>query len=48
MIDFKAVARLCAEIGYEGWFVVEAETGPEEGEPAEIRKDRPRRLGRST
>ncbi|MGH6923377.1 MAG: myo-inosose-2 dehydratase [Propylenella sp.] len=33
MIDFKAVAKLCAEIGYEGWFVVEAEQDPKNANP---------------
>jgi inosose dehydratase len=33
MIDFKAVAALCAEIGYEGWFVVEAEQDPAKANP---------------
>jgi len=33
MIDFKAVAALCAEIGYEGWFVVEAEQDPKKANP---------------
>ena len=33
MIDFKAVAALSAEIGYEGWFVVEAEQDPAKANP---------------
>jgi inosose dehydratase len=33
MIDFKAVARLSAEIGYDGWFVVEAEQDPKKANP---------------
>ena len=35
MIDFKAVAALLAEIGYEGWFVVEAEQDPKKANPLE-------------
>jgi inosose dehydratase len=38
MIDFKAVAALCAEIGYEGWFVVEAEQDPAKANPLEYAK----------
>ena len=33
MIDFKAVAALCARIGYQGWFVVEAEQDPKKANP---------------
>ncbi len=33
MLDFKAVAKLMAEIGYEGWFVVEAEQDPKKANP---------------
>ena len=33
MIDFKAVAALCAGIGYQGWFVVEAEQDPKKANP---------------
>ena len=32
-IDFRAVARLLAEIGYEGWVVVEAEQDPAKANP---------------
>lgn len=38
MIDFKAVAELCAEIGYEGWFVVEAEQDPRKANPLKYAK----------
>jgi inosose dehydratase len=38
MIDFKAVAALAAEIGYEGWFVVEAEQDPEKANPLKYAK----------
>jgi inosose dehydratase len=38
MIDFKAVAALCAEIGYEGWFVVEAEQDPKKANPFKYAK----------
>ena len=38
MIDFKAVAQLCAEIGYEGWFVVEAEQDPKKANPLKYAK----------
>ena len=38
MIDFKAVAALCAEIGYEGWFVVEAEQDPKKANPLKYAK----------
>jgi inosose dehydratase len=38
MIDFKAVASLCAEIGYEGWFVVEAEQDPKKANPLKYAK----------
>jgi len=38
MIDFKAVARLCAEINYEGWFVVEAEQDPKKANPLKYAK----------
>lgn len=33
MIDFKAVAKLLAGIGYSGWIVVEAEQDPAKAEP---------------
>jgi inosose dehydratase len=33
MIDFKATAALLAEIGYEGWMVVEAEQDPKKANP---------------
>ncbi len=33
MLDFKAATELCAEIGYEGWFVVEAEQDPAKANP---------------
>ena len=32
-IDFRAVARLLAEIGYAGWVVVEAEQDPARANP---------------
>jgi inosose dehydratase len=35
MIGFRAVARRLAEIGYEGWFVVEAEQDPAKAPPLE-------------
>ena len=38
MLDFKAVAKLCAEIGYEGWFVVEAEQDPKKANPLKYAK----------
>jgi inosose dehydratase len=38
MIDFKAIAALCAEIGYEGWFVVEAEQDPKKANPPKFAK----------
>jgi inosose dehydratase len=38
MIEFKAVAALCAEIGYEGWFVVEAEQDPKKANPLKYAK----------
>jgi inosose dehydratase len=38
MLDFKAVAKLCAEIGYEGWFVVEAEQDPAKANPLQYAK----------
>jgi inosose dehydratase len=38
MIDFKAVAALTAEIGYQGWFVVEAEQDPKKANPLEFAK----------
>jgi inosose dehydratase len=38
MIDFKAVAALCAEIRYEGWFVVEAEQDPKKANPLKYAK----------
>ncbi len=38
MIDFKAVAKLMAEIGYEGWFVVEAEQDPKKANPLKYAK----------
>jgi inosose dehydratase len=33
MIDFDAVARTLAEIGYEGWVIVEAEQDPARADP---------------
>ena len=38
MIEFKRVAELCAEIGYEGWFVVEAEQDPKKANPLKYAK----------
>ena len=38
MIDFPAVANLAAEIGYEGWFVVEAEQDPKKANPLKYAK----------
>jgi len=38
MIDFRAVAALCAEIKYEGWFVVEAEQDPKKANPLKYAK----------
>ena len=38
MIDFKAVAALLAEIGYEGWVVVEAEQDPKKANPLKYAK----------
>lgn len=35
MVDFNAVARVLAEIGYEGWAVVEAEQDPAKANPLE-------------
>jgi inosose dehydratase len=37
-IDFTAVVRRLADVGYEGWFVVEAEQDPAEAPPAEYAK----------
>lgn len=37
-IDFGSVIRRLAEIGYEGWFVVEAEQDPAKAPPAEFAK----------
>jgi inosose dehydratase len=38
MIDFRAVADLLAEIGYEGWVVVEAEQDPKKANPLKYAK----------
>lgn len=38
MIAFDEVAALCAEIDYEGWFVVEAEQDPKVSPPLEMAK----------
>ena len=38
MIDFRAVTALTAEIGYEGWFVVEAEQDPKKANPLKYAK----------
>ncbi|MBK0097591.1 myo-inosose-2 dehydratase [Erwinia sp. S63] len=35
MIDFEAITRTLAEIGYQGWFVVEAEQDPAKAPPLE-------------
>jgi inosose dehydratase len=35
-IDFAAVANVLAEIGYQGWVVVEAEQDPEKSNPLEM------------
>jgi inosose dehydratase len=35
VIDFKGVVRRLADVGYEGWFVVEAEQDPAKAPPAE-------------
>jgi inosose dehydratase len=37
-IDFFAVVRRLADVGYEGWFVVEAEQDPTKAPPAEYAK----------
>jgi inosose dehydratase len=37
-IDFHIVINRLAEIGYEGWFVVEAEQDPAKAPPAEFAK----------
>ena len=37
-IDFRAVTGLTAEIGYEGWFVVEAEQDPKKANPLKYAK----------
>jgi inosose dehydratase len=34
-IDFDAVVRRLADVGYEGWFIVEAEQDPKKAPPAE-------------
>ena len=34
-IDFMAVVQRLADVGYEGWFVVEAEQDPAKAPPAE-------------
>jgi inosose dehydratase len=38
MIDFRRVADLLAEIGYEGWVVVEAEQDPAKAPPLKYAK----------
>jgi inosose dehydratase len=35
VIDFKSVVKRLADVGYEGWFVVEAEQDPAKAPPAE-------------
>ena len=35
-IDFDAFAQVLAEIGYEGWVVVEAEQDPSKANPLEM------------
>ena len=35
-IDFAAVAKVLAEIGYAGWVVVEAEQDPKKANPLEM------------
>ncbi|GLR67159.1 myo-inosose-2 dehydratase [Acidocella aquatica] len=46
-IDFGPVARRLADIGYEGWFVVEAEQDPAKAPPAEFAKIGYRALSRA-
>ena len=41
-IDFEAFAKLLADIGYEGWVVVEAEQDPKKANPLEMAQDRAR------
>lgn len=37
-VDFEALARLLAEVGYRGWVVVEAEQDPKKAEPLRYAK----------
>jgi inosose dehydratase len=34
-LDFEAIVKRCAQYGYEGWFVVEAEQDPKKAPPLE-------------
>jgi len=35
-LDFAAIVQRCADYGYEGWFVVEAERDPKKALPQEM------------
>ncbi len=35
-LDFRAIVQKCAEYGYEGWFVVEAEQDPKKSPPEKM------------
>jgi inosose dehydratase len=35
-LDFEAIVKACAQHGYEGWFVVEAEQDPKKSPPLEM------------
>ena len=37
-LDFEAIVKRCAQYGYEGWFVVEAEQDPKVSPPLEMAK----------
>ena len=37
-LDFGTIVRCLAEVGYEGWFVVEAEQDPVANPPLEMAK----------
>ena len=45
MIDFQAVVSRFAEIGYEGWFIIEAEQDPANAPPLEYARIGHRALG---
>jgi inosose dehydratase len=37
-LDFEAIVKACAQHGYQGWFVVEAEQDPKVSPPLEMAK----------